>query len=174
MPRTWLSGPSSRGHDASCGDHPGSSYPGHRRGHASAGHPDRRPATAARSATGRDRPVRQFRPAQAGRSAGSHLDRAVAILRGSVPFWNIFGDSGTDTVHAGKTVSGRCIILGVKLELIDKHGVPLGDIGTTTAVFQQPQANIDRPDASVGWPFTAGARIVFGGTSTTDETVTVQ
>ena len=79
----------------------------------------------------------------------------------------IFGAKGTDTINSGKVVVGSaCAILGVKLQLVDKHGVPLGDSSTTTS--------LGRPDAVVGsWPSTAGAGILSVGTSATDETVTV-
>jgi hypothetical protein len=84
-------------------------------------------------------------------------------------YGNIFGDSGTDTINAGKTVTGSsCRILGVKLQLVDRHGVPLGDLGTTTTKYGG--------DAVVGsWPSTAGARMVPGVTyPATDETAVVQ
>jgi hypothetical protein len=89
---------------------------------------------------------------------------------------NVFGDHGTDAINSGKSVTGSaCTILGVKLELVDKHGVPLGGPSTTTT--------LGRPEAVDGsWPFTAGARIVawssstgaWDGTTTNDETVTVE
>jgi hypothetical protein len=79
---------------------------------------------------------------------------------------NVFGDSGTDTINPGQQVPPGCVLLGVKLQLLDRHGVPLGDIGTTTTT--------GRPDATTGgWPFNAGARILSDATGGTDETVTV-
>jgi hypothetical protein len=54
----------------------------------------------------------------------------------------------------------------VVLQLVDRHGVPLGDLTTTT--------RIGRPDAVVGsWPSTAGARILGDASGSSDETVTV-
>jgi hypothetical protein len=83
--------------------------------------------------------------------------------------------SGTDTPNAGKRVTGwGCKILGVKLELVDSHGVPLGDIGTTTTIFTLQQANTGRADAVTGWPFTAGARLVGNAINPTAEMVTVE
>jgi hypothetical protein len=73
---------------------------------------------------------------------------------------NIFGSSGTDVINAGKRVGGSaCTILGVKLELVDKHGVPLAGPSTTTT--------LGRPDAVDGFgPLNAGARIVAWSSST--------
>lgn len=84
-------------------------------------------------------------------------------------YGNPFGDSGTDTINAGNMVTGSgCTILGVKLQLVDRHGVPLGDLDNSTTQYGS--------DAVVGaFPSTAGARIVAGVIyPTTDETVTVQ
>lgn len=90
-------------------------------------------------------------------------------------YGNPGGDSGTETVNAGMSLTGfGCTIIGVKLELVNSQGQPLGDIGTTTTNFTQLVANTGRPDAVTGvWPFTSGVRIVSGGSTPTDETVTV-
>ena len=62
----------------------------------------------------------------------------------------------------------------MKLELVDSHGVPLGDLGTTTTIFAQQQPNVGRADAVVGWPSTAGASLVGNEINATAEMVTVQ
>jgi hypothetical protein len=83
--------------------------------------------------------------------------------------WWTLGDSGTDTINGGKTLTGTfCLILGVKLELVDRQGNPLGDEGTS---MTPPAA----PAVTGGFPSTAGAGIVPGVSyPSTDETVTVR
>ena len=77
------------------------------------------------------------------------------------------GDSGTDTINAGKILNGTgCQIIGVGLELVDKSNTPLGDCGSSTS--------LDKPDAVVGsWPSKAGAGIDVANINGNDETVTV-
>jgi hypothetical protein len=80
----------------------------------------------------------------------------------------LFPGAGTGVVNAGRMLAGAgSTILGVKLQLVDAQGNPLGDVGTTTV--------LGRPGAVDGtWPFTAGASIVSDGTGTADETVRVR
>jgi hypothetical protein len=92
-----------------------------------------------------------------------------------------FGGSGTDTPNAGVTLSTPGgVILGVKLFLVDKHGVPLGGVPTSVALGRASQtAGVPpwpSPKATMGvWPFGgAWARILSIGSTFTDMSVTVQ
>jgi hypothetical protein len=89
------------------------------------------------------------------------------LWTGATSHSGLFGSSAHDTINAGKTLIGSgATILGVLLQLVDKHGVPLGGLTTTT--------RFGRPDAAVGtWPSTAGARIVSDPSGSNVETVTV-
>jgi hypothetical protein len=82
---------------------------------------------------------------------------------------NLFGDSGTDTINSGKALTGAgCVILGVKLELVQPNGAPLGDEGTS---MTPPAAAA----VTGGFPSTVGAAIVPGVTyPSTDEAITVR
>jgi hypothetical protein len=94
-------------------------------------------------------------------------------------YGNWFGDSGTDTINAGQMLTGQgCVILGVKLILVDKHGAPLGGVATTTCLGRAAQeGGVNQwpsPIAIDGtWPFTAGARILSLGLNPSDEKVTI-
>ncbi len=70
---------------------------------------------------------------------------------------------------AGKNLTGSgCVILGVKLELVNSQGDPLGGEGTS---MTPPAARA----VTGGFPSTAGAGIVPGVKyPSTDETVTVR
>jgi hypothetical protein len=84
-----------------------------------------------------------------------------------------FGGKGDDQINQNQNLVGAgCKILGVTLELVDKHGVPYDDPETKTSV-QRRDPGPSLRDAHIGqWP-TAGARIQSVGISDTDETVVV-
>jgi len=94
-------------------------------------------------------------------------------------YGNLFGSSGTETFNAGVMLPTRdCLILGVKLILVDKHGVPLGGVATSTSLGRQaiekggaPWPSLVAVDGS--WPFRAGAQIISIATDPTDESVVV-
>jgi hypothetical protein len=93
---------------------------------------------------------------------------------------NWFGSKGTETLNAGQTLPPPGVILGVKLFLIDKHGVPLGGVPTSVALGRASQiAGVPpwpSPRARTGGIFQAGARILSIGSfsNKADMTVTVQ
>jgi hypothetical protein len=71
-----------------------------------------------------------------------------------------------------------CRILGVKLFLIDRHGVPLGGVATSTSLGPQAMQNGGAPWPSTvavdgAWPFRAGAQIMSIASDPSDETVVV-
>lgn len=86
----------------------------------------------------------------------------------------LWGDHGTDIINAGKTLTGPCIILGVKLILVNKHGAPLGGVATSVSLGRDTVGpSPTAVDHTWGGIFSAGAQILSIGTSPTDETVTV-
>jgi hypothetical protein len=99
-------------------------------------------------------------------------------------FGNLWGASGTDTIGAGKTVTGSgCSVLGVKLQMIDRQGNPLGVSGASTTWAAPNTASGPQlwpsPAAVDSGPLglAAGARILSIGANPAnpaDETVTVQ
>jgi len=84
-----------------------------------------------------------------------------------------FGGKGDDAINQNQTVVGAgCKILGVTLELVDKHGSPYDDPETKISV-QRRDPGPSLRDAHIGqWP-SAGARIESVATNDTDETVNV-
>jgi hypothetical protein len=93
---------------------------------------------------------------------------------------NPFGSSGTETFNAGVMLPNpdRRRILGVKLILVDKHGVPLGGVSTSASLGRQAMQNGGAPwPSSVvvdgSWPLRAGAQIISIAADPTDESVVV-
>jgi hypothetical protein len=53
-------------------------------------------------------------------------------------YGNLFGSSSTETFNAGVMLpTPNCRILGIKLFLVDKHGVPLGRVATSVSLGRQ-------------------------------------